>query len=172
MSEDLSRAYGVGAQAMLTMSKLTKQIKAKGGEEEDVRLLENNDHVLENVARLLARAGRLLRPFSVNMDKGLEDIFFIGLKIETVAGICLEILPGGQDDWKVCRFATLDELRGLYDQYPGALQDEPDVMIIGEKIPFSSSSFAVLTHEGADQMYFNFNHPLQKNWWFAVVFTK
>lgn len=127
--KDFVSAFGLGEEALRAMGKLARQITNQGGQEEDVRLI-GNERILQRVAKVLARAGQLTRKFSVNGGGGFEgwvEIFLVSFDIKTI-----DELGGALESWGMSRLANANELLDLCRRYPGFLQDENDLIIVGE----------------------------------------
>lgn len=162
---ELVSAYGLGAEALKTMANLARQVQKQGGEEKDVRLLSSDEAMLERVAQVLARAGRLRRPFSV-CPAGFEsrvEIFLNGFEGSPFSKIDFIV-----ESWN-CRLATEDELRAWWLADPGFLRDEDDLIIIGER-DGRGNDFWTLTKSGLKTKYLPATSLIQTHHRLAMVF--
>lgn len=177
-NDDFERAFGISSQALTTLVKLAKQVKHQGGKKEDITLLDN-EQVLQRVARVIARAGRLTRPFRINFIGGVDnwiDVQFMKLPINKISELESFVEELG------CRLATESELRDLYIKNPEIFFDETDydigLCIIGTKVtrPHRASEEVVhyhyeLTKKGiAEKPFFTNVEDIGKEYTFAVVY--
>jgi len=173
MSEDVARALGISAQMTMALAKLAHQIKAQGGQEEDVRLLERDD-VVSEVAIVLARAGNLSRPYHIRAigksnDKTLEyvdrDLFLIGLMLESIADATQAVNHYG------CRLAHKHELHDFW-QRNSSIGSE--LLIIGEMIGESDDGLlrkhAVICGGEVREIMIPIDSAIENNVRFAVIF--
>lgn len=168
--EDLTRALGLSTEALQTMIKLIHQVRKQGGQDVDVRLL-SQEKILERVAKVLARAGRLTRSFDVWMRNGPDShvkIFFIGLNVASISDLTDRSLPDG------CRLATKAELERLLEDYPNILQDEDKLIIVGagtESIGTSPRHWVITKEKGVTLNYLiPDGDPIGDHFLFATTF--
>lgn len=163
--ENLGRAYGLGAEAMKVMANLARQVKAQCGQEEDVRLLAN-EQVLERVAKVLARAGQLTRKFSVNTTDGSNgwiEIFLVNFVINTINELGEALKSCGM----AC-LATKAELDNLWQSYPGFLQDEDELIIVGSRDD-EDGRYWVMSKTGVVAQEITKDKIINNNYCFALI---
>ena len=125
----LEEIFGKSAEYTVRLAALAKQIKKQGGNVEDLEMIFN-DKILCRIAKILAAAGRLKRPFTVwNQEVGKHiSISFIDLNVKTVKELYgSNCLPYG------CRFVSESELSRLEQDNQGLLAYEDGLVIIGQK---------------------------------------
>ncbi|MFA5124778.1 MAG: hypothetical protein WC473_03065 [Patescibacteria group bacterium] len=160
---DLINACGLGSEILRIMTDLIHQVKNAGGDERDIRLLKD-ERILKRVATILARAGRLHKPFRVNSRSypdGHVDVFFVGLKVKYLSDIS-SALP------EHCRLATCQELRDLWLEYSKELSGESDLKIIGDYCSENGKQeYGMLELDSPDFSYHHllrvFNEDISKN---------
>lgn len=167
MKTDRGSAFGQSAQALTTLAALTRQVIKQNGMEEDIDLL-SEDRILERVAKTLARAGRLRRPFDVWMRNGPDShiqVFFISLNARIIEMLDdPNCLPNGY------RFANQKEMEYLLFDNRDILADEDDLIIVGQKNSrFVDNRFVILKVGGATSMHFP-NGNIPQNTLFAVTY--
>jgi len=164
--KELVSAYGLGAEAMKIMANLARQVRKQGGKEEDVRLLEN-ETILQKVAKVLASAGILGRPFDILCHNGHDSwitVFLHWYDINSIADLGEAVAS-----WNGLRLLTKDELEYMWQKYPNLLEYEKDLFIVGEKVP-GDDEYWTLTKEGFGIAYITNDKDISKNYCFAVTF--
>lgn len=165
---ELVHAYGIGAEVMKVVANLARQIKIQGGQEDDIRILERSEKILARVAKVLARAENLTRTLLVNGGSGFDgwaDINLVEFSFKSISQLDSNLKSF------VSRLATKAELEDLQKRNPGLLDDEPDLIIVGEKRETISEaeSFWMLTKKGVAVGYIKTNEAVGDNYLFALV---
>jgi hypothetical protein len=98
-------------------------------------------------------------------------IFLIGLKIGSMSEFTDATLP------KPCRLATQDELKNLWETNPGILQDEDNLIIVGERVrgfreadDIPECRHCIMTNKGVNFRYILADKVIDDNYLFAVTF--
>ena len=161
--KDLVKPFGGVSEFLLAMTKLSHQVKAKGGDEEYITLFYN-DAIIDRMAEVLARAGRLGHSFAVDRrgvrTNGIAELTFIGLTITNLTQLddCMKNQP--------YRLATKAELDDFFKTYRDALHDE-DWMIVGERRDDKSHW---VIYKSGQAFYTEDSHGVYPNFRFAIVF--
>lgn len=159
--------FGKAAEMLVRLAALVRQIMKQGGQAEDINML-NDDRVLKRVAKVLASAGNLKRPFSVSVEGKTIDIHLIGLTTKLMIDV-EQGLPGKN----VWRLAKAEELFNLALEHLGFLDEEDGLLIISERVDDDGDSHCrwLLSEKRghAYKQWFKNNERVPRNCLFAVV---
>ncbi len=166
---DFVSAFGQSAQILNLMSRLAHQLKTQGGEQSDIKLLEN-DRILERVAQVMIRAGQLRKPFHIWMENGPDS--WIQIYLQEINCSNFSELNKSSFWQSGARLATTKELELLWKKYPDILKDEDELTIVGERIESIGPNLRhyVMSKSGIRVAYYRPTEAFDANYRFAVTF--